>query len=43
MVDSISRWVLAERAPVCAEQGWDRLLYGIHSVGQYLKAVRGDR
>jgi hypothetical protein len=43
MADSISRWLLAERAPVSADQRWDRLLYGIHSVEQYLKAARGDR
>jgi hypothetical protein len=37
--DQISRWVLAERAPVSApDRRWDRLLYGIHSVEQYLKA-----
>jgi hypothetical protein len=35
----ISRWILAERAPVSApDRRWDRLLYGIHSVEQYLKA-----
>ena len=39
LVDSISRWILAERAPVSApDQRWDRLLYGVHSVEQYLKA-----
>jgi hypothetical protein len=39
LVDAISRWVLAERAPVSApDHRWDRLLYGIHSVEQYLKA-----
>jgi hypothetical protein len=39
LVDPISRWILAERAPVSApDQRWDRLLYGIHSVEQYLKA-----
>jgi hypothetical protein len=38
--DEFSRWVLAERAPVCSgDPGWDRLLYGIHSVGEYLRAV----
>lgn len=38
--DELSRWVLAERAPVCSgDSGWDRLLYGIHSVGEYLRAV----
>jgi hypothetical protein len=37
----ISRWILAERAPVSApDRRWDRLLYGIHSVEQYLKASR---
>jgi hypothetical protein len=39
LVDAISRWVLAERAPVTApDHRWDRWLYGIHSVEQYLKA-----
>lgn len=37
--DEISRWILADRAPVSApDRRWDRLLYGIHSVEQYLKA-----
>ena len=37
--DAISRWILAERAPISApDRRWDRLLYGIHSVEQYLKA-----
>lgn len=37
--NEISRWILAERAPVSApDRRWDRLLYGIHSVEQYLKA-----
>lgn len=37
--DAISRWVLTERAPVSApDRRWDRLLYGIHSVEQYLRA-----
>jgi hypothetical protein len=36
--DQVSRWVLAERTPVSADPRWDRLLYGIHSVEQYLKA-----
>ena len=39
--NEISRWILAERAPVSApDRRWDRLLYGIHSVEQYLKATR---
>jgi hypothetical protein len=41
LADVISRWVLAERAPISApDQRWDRLLYGIYSVEQYLKARR---
>jgi hypothetical protein len=37
--DEISRWILSERAPVSApDRRWDRLLYGVHSVEQYLKA-----
>ena len=40
--NEISRWILAERAPVSApDRRWDRLLYGIYSVEQYLKARRG--
>jgi hypothetical protein len=36
---AISRWVLAERAPISApDRRWDRLVYGIHSVEQYLRA-----
>ena len=39
--NEISRWILAERAPVSApDRRWDRLLYGIYSVEQYLKANR---
>jgi hypothetical protein len=35
----LSRWILAERAPVSApDRRWDRLLYGIYSVEQYLKS-----
>jgi len=38
---AISRWILAERAPVSApDRRWDRLLYGVYSVEQYLKASR---
>lgn len=36
--DQVSRWVLAERVPISADARWDRLVYGIHSVEQYLKA-----
>jgi hypothetical protein len=37
--DQLSRWLLAERAPVSApDPRWDRMLYGIHGVQQYLRA-----
>jgi hypothetical protein len=37
--DMISRWIMAERAPVSTpDPRWDRLLYGIYSVEQYLKS-----
>lgn len=37
--DEISRWLLAERAPIAAtEPRWDTLIYPIHGVRQYLKA-----
>jgi hypothetical protein len=37
--DRLSRWLLSERAPLSAPDGrWDRLLYGIHSVDQYLRS-----
>jgi hypothetical protein len=39
LADLISRWILAERAPISApDRRWDRLLYGVHSVEQYLNA-----
>ena len=39
--DVISRWLLAERAPVSTpDPRWDRLLYGIHAVEEYLRARR---
>ncbi len=39
--DAISRWLLAERAPISAPDArWDRLLYGIHGVEEYLRAAR---
>jgi hypothetical protein len=39
LADQLSRWLLAERAPVSAPDArWDRLLYGIHSVESYLRA-----
>ena len=37
--DRLSRWLMSERAPLSAPDGrWDRLLYGIHSVEQYLRS-----
>jgi hypothetical protein len=40
--DLISRRLLAERAPISApDPRWDRLIYGIHSVEQYLRARAG--
>lgn len=37
--DQISRWLMAERAPVSAPDArWDRLLYGFRSVEVFLKA-----
>jgi hypothetical protein len=37
--DRLSRWLLSERAPLSAPDGrWDRLLYGVHSVEQYLRS-----
>jgi hypothetical protein len=40
--DQLSRWLIAERAPLSTpDPRWDRLLYGIHSVGQYLHARAG--
>lgn len=42
--DPLCRWLLAERAPISAPDGrWDRLLYGIRGVEEYLRAVRGER
>ena len=41
-VDEWSRWLLAERAPISARDArWDRLLYGIHNVEEYLRASLG--
>jgi hypothetical protein len=41
-VDRTSRWLLAERAPLSAPDArWDRLLYPIHAVEEFLKAKAG--
>lgn len=38
--DQVSRWLLAERAPISApDPRWDRMLYGVRSVEEYLKAT----
>lgn len=39
--DAISRWMLAERAPLSRDDRWDRLLYPIHEVENYLRACAG--
>ena len=40
LADLLSRRLLAERAPISTpDPRWDRLLYGIHSVEQYLRAT----
>ena len=40
--DQLSRRLIAERAPLSTpDPRWDRLLYGIHSVEQYLHAREG--
>lgn len=37
--NELSRWLLAERAPVSApDQRWDRLLYGVRRVEEFLRA-----
>jgi hypothetical protein len=41
--DQLSRWLLAERSPVSTpDPRWDRLLYGIRAVEQFLR-VSGER
>lgn len=41
-VDEVCRWMLAERSPIAAPDGrWDRLLYPIREVEQYLRARAG--
>ncbi len=38
-VDTVSSWLLAERAPISGRDArWDRLLYGIHDVERWLRA-----
>ena len=39
---AVSRWLLAERAPLSAPDGrWDRLIYPIQQVETYLRAQAG--
>ncbi len=39
----VSRWMLAERAPLSAPDGrWDRLIYPLHVVESYLRARAGE-
>jgi hypothetical protein len=39
---AVSRWLLAERAPIAApDERWDRLLYPIRQVEEYLRARAG--
>jgi hypothetical protein len=41
-VDDLSRWILSERAPLSApDERWDRLLYPIRQVEEYLRARAG--
>lgn len=40
VADRISRWLLAERAPISApDPRWDRMLYGMRSVEEFLRAT----
>jgi hypothetical protein len=36
--DAVSRWLLAEVAPLAADPRADRLLYGVHDVERWLRA-----
>ena len=38
--DDVSRWILADRAPLAMPDGrWDRMVYGIRDCEEYLRAV----
>ncbi|HEY2824199.1 MAG TPA: hypothetical protein VGI83_01510 [Gemmatimonadales bacterium] len=40
--DAVSRWIVAEKAPVASpDRRWDRLLYPVHKVEDYLRAQAG--
>lgn len=41
--DQISQWILAERNPLALPDArWDRMVYGVRDVEEYLRAVRGE-
>ena len=42
-VDAVSRWLLAERVPLASGPRADRLLYGVHDVGEFLRAQGAAR
>ncbi len=38
--DEVSRWVLAETAPLALPDGrWDKMAYGIRDCEEFLKAI----
>lgn len=40
--DQISQWILAERNPLALPDArWDRMVYGVRDVEEYLRAVQG--
>jgi hypothetical protein len=40
--DAVSRWIMAERSPLSApDTRWDRLVYPVHQVEEYLRARAG--
>ncbi len=43
LTDTLARHLLAERAPLASAPRADRLLYGIHDVGRYLRAAGSSR
>jgi hypothetical protein len=44
LADRVSQWIMAERAPIASPDArWDRLLYPVHKVEDYLRAQAGTR
>ena len=41
VADRVSRWFLAERAPIARDARWDRLLYPVHEIETLLAAQLG--